>query len=183
MQTCSTRCLQQSKPRCVSLPCVSHLWKVNERLFPWIQPVRLCAHLPMWCVSDSCEKTEGGCEQQWHRHRYSVTRRRTLNGAGSRPLFSFLIVGVLHQFEHSCRTTLTPVQQTTREGRRSISLPAMATKASVRHCHDYVLSAATSFTAFTSCGGLPCINSANVAEPRRWSQSARQPGEHPPASG
>lgn len=41
--------------------------------------------------------------------------------------------GVLHQFEHSCRTTLTPALPMTREGRLSISLPAMAMKASVRH--------------------------------------------------
>lgn len=45
----------------------------------------------MWCVSDSCEKTEGGCEQQWHRHRYSVTRRLTLMVSGHGRSFLIMV--------------------------------------------------------------------------------------------
>lgn len=154
----------------------------------------------MWCVSDSCEKTEGGCEQQWHRHRYSVTRRLTLMVSGHGRSFLIMVCSISSntpagqhwplcsrrqgedgapflflQWQRKHRWDINTTMYICNNFTYCIHLTPTATH--ILYVRYIFLYPEIFFFFFFS------MTSATVAEPRRRSQSARQPGEHPPAPG
>lgn len=142
-----------SKYLSIKLSCCSCDWCLCWSDAMQTDPPSIIMHHLHTCQSlwisylHSCKKTEGGSQQQRHRHRYeqwgdAVKPPRTWGERRRICGCVLLIKAVFFQSESSCKMTSTPVQPMTREGQPSISLPAMAMRALVGwwwECDDGVV--------------------------------------------